>query len=147
MKPDPKTLLKLSFAALLAFLWFHGVVSPVIDTTPGKFGLLIVTDDNDLASIDHRQVSAMQSTINRDYLDSHCDSGTDETTGKSRPDYRIIDKTSRLLQEDNKWSRVYKANPPTRFPWVYISNGKAGTQGDVRLDVKEQGDLYKKWGG
>lgn len=147
MQPNPKTLLKLSFAALLVFLWFHGVVLPTNDVQPGKFGLLIVTDDENPNNIDYRQVNAMQSTINRDYLDAHCDSGTDEITGKARPDYRIVDKTSNLLQADNKWSQVIKANPPPRYPWMYISNGKVGVQGDVRLDYKEQGDLYKKWGG
>lgn len=142
----PQTLLKLSAAFLLACFWLTHI-STNNTPEPGKFGVLVVTDNSDPSQIDQRQVDAVQSTINRDYLDSHCDTSVDETTGKSRPDYRILDKTARLLQEDNKWSQVVKDYPPPRYPWVYLSTGKAGTQGDVRLDYNEQGEIYRKWGG
>jgi len=111
--------------------------------TPTGVAILILTDSINFDDVNRGQVEAIYAKACRDWADAHCD--RDAMTGQ--PEFRVLDRQSGFHEKDVKWKSVVTEYPPKRYPWMYLSNGVNGTQGDVRNSVSEQISLYKKWGG
>lgn len=58
---------------------------------------------------------------------------------------QVVDK-QRLRELAGKFADVIKSHPPERYPWMYISNGSHGAQGDPPIDKEALLKELKEWG-
>lgn len=112
---------------------------------PG-FRVLIRYQDTDLINYTAGQRAAIQSSKEiRDYLESHCVAGPSANGWK---EYRIYDDDvkDKMSGESTIWQNAMK-RPAKSLPWLVISDGKTGYEGELPKDFDETMKLLKKYGG
>ena len=108
---------------------------------PGQgFRVLIVLESRDLSTLPSSQVAALTAREVREYLNNKC------VKEGNQPAWRMWDKDTDISREDDHWKEAMK-RPRSTLPYVLISNGKDGYEGEMPKTTAELLALLKKYGG
>lgn len=105
------------------------------------FRSLIVYEQEELSKLPPSQLTVLNSTAVRGYLNSKCVKGPDGKT----PEWRVLDRHADTKHESELWQEML-AKPCPSLPWLYVGdrNGES-----VALPATEAETLaiLKKYGG
>lgn len=117
------------------------------------FRVLFLLESADLTKVPPAQLAAMDGLETVKYLDSHC---AKEGGTRNWPEWRRWDKDIDLTNATPLWQSAktqaladiakYKGGKPL-YPWLVVSNGKAGYSGPMPETQAELLKLLKVYGG
>jgi hypothetical protein len=106
------------------------------------FRAIILYESGEVSKLPVAQQNVLYAKSVRDYLNSKAVVGAD---GKTK-EWRIWDKDVDAASEAKHWQDVLK-RPRTKTPWIIISTGKSGYEGELPDTVDKTLELLKKYGG
>lgn len=108
---------------------------------PGQgFRVLIVLESRDLSTLPSSQIAALTAREVREYLNAKC------VKEGNQPEWRIWDKDTDISRESDHWKEAMK-RPRTTLPFILVSNGKDGYEGEMPKTTADLLALLKKYGG
>ena len=103
--------------------------------------LMLVFDSKEFSGMTQKQINAINSREVREFLNNKC------VKVNGWPEWRCWPKTADLSRDSETWKlameRWRKAGEKT--PWLLISNGKAGYEGDMPEDAEKLLELVRKY--
>jgi hypothetical protein len=114
--------------------------NPVVPIPGAGLRVLFVYESKDLSKLPSAQVQMLTAKSVLDYLDAKCakDNGV--------PEYRKFDQNTDISRMSDVWKQAM-VRPRTTLPWLLISNGKDGYEGEWPKNTDELLKLLKRYGG
>jgi hypothetical protein len=122
---------------LFYWLWSGGGVSLAPSAAPT---VLIVKDTATQSGLPGAMTDSWNAKAVLDWAEQNCARDADGSVS-----FKVLDKDFDLSQIDLKYLQLLKDHPPERLPWLYISSGAHGTQGDPRPSIAEFLAELEKW--
>lgn len=104
------------------------------------FRVLLVYESGDVTKMTKDQEAILYSKSVRDYLNSKCVVGPDNTTRE----WRIYDQDTDVKSEAKVWQQAM-GRPRKSVPWILISTGKTGYEGPLPANIADTLTLLKKY--
>lgn len=115
--------------------------APAPNPGPSKLMVLVVTP-NDVSKVPAAQNAIFSSGIVRDYLSTHCLTGTDGKT----PEYRVWNENVQIVGESDLW-KTAMGRTRKSLPWIIVNYGAGLFEGPLPATVDDTLTLLKKYGG
>lgn len=114
--------------------------NPIVPIPGAGLRVLFVYETKDLSKLPSAQVQMLTAKVVLDYLDAKC------VKENGVPEYRKFDQNVDTRNMSEVW-RQAMAKPRKSIPWLLISNGKDGYEGEWPKNTDELLKLLKKYGG
>jgi len=101
--------------------------------------VLFLYESADLSKYDRNQISVMYGGPVREYLDARC------AKVNNTPEYRIYDKDVDVSNESDTWKKAIGRGFKS-LPWIVVSDGKSGFEGELPKNPDDTLALIKKYG-
>lgn len=120
--------------------------TPPIPPQPAGFRVLILEETAERGKLPAAQVSALNSTKAREYMNAKTPKGPDGKT----PEWRMWDDDHvDLTHAAENWRKAYelaKKDSAGKLPWIVVSNGNAGESRPFPQTEAELLELLRKYG-
>jgi hypothetical protein len=141
MNEQQKKVLVVGVIVLLAVTWWSsrgGDITPrPKPIEPSEVSVLIVNETADDVGDDVIYAAEI-----RQWVKGHCDKDAN-----GAPEFRVLDKDADVSKMSQKFQEQFNLAKTKRLPYLAVSNGKQGADGDLPLTVEETLAVLKKWGG
>lgn len=125
------------FAAWLATSGGVSVFSPSV----GPVAVLIMEETAERSFLPESQLQILNSTELREWAESGCDKDEDGIQ------FRVVDKDIDTQFMSALWRERIEAAKSKPMPYMAVSNGKSGAEGDLPLSVDEVKSVLKRYSG
>lgn len=112
--------------------------------TPGQgLRVLIIEESQDRQKLPKEQLAIFTNTAIRQYMASH---GAKPTAEDKSPALLILDQNADVSKYPAAYQELFR-KPRGSLPYVYIGNGKTGTEGPLPKNPEEALKLLQQFGG
>lgn len=139
-----RTLLVITLACFaVAFLLSSdgGGVNPFVPAT-GEVSVAIVEETAERSMLPESQLSILNSTKLREWAKAKCDKGA-----SGQPEFRVLDVDADTSNMPEKWREIVGRAKGKPLPYLAVSTGRDGAEGDLPLTEGETMDVLRRYAG
>jgi hypothetical protein len=134
-------ILTIACFVLAALIPSGGGGLPFVPST-GEVSIAIVEETAERSLLPESQLSILNSTVLRDWAQTHCDKGA----GGS-PEFRVLDVDADVSNMPEKWREIVARAKGQSLPYLAVSTGRSGAEGDLPLTEAETMAVLRRYAG